>query len=339
MSFLPSTKSEMSGHGPSAANRLDDYIKYHLAMSSIGDTDPGYPAMLYLADRFEFNTEQRYWLAFLYAATYCVTTAWYIWNEFPDLENVDLGRMERWWTANRDKVVFQTDRRWTRSRNLFVDQVQSYREVIGSRDQEEKFITFLADTPEQTYHNAYEEMMKVRQFGRFSMFLYLEAVQALTDFPFEPQGLDLRNSESSRNGLCYALGLDNLLTGHDYGRETLERGEITRLDGEFERLASRIKAIDQGSTVWSIETTLCAYKKVHRGGRYLGYYIDRQYDDIAKMQANVKEGVDWSVMWEFRRAHFDAPWLRECREKASGDPRRLRPGDPAHWYTRPVKWA
>lgn len=306
-------------------------------MLTIGDMDPANPALVYLCDRFEFNMEQRYWLAFLYAASYCAPTAWYIYNEFPDYDLVDLGRMERWWRANRERVVFQTDRRWVRSRNQFVEQVASYRAVVGPV-QEESFGGIVAGNDERkAYDLLLDAMSRVKFFGRFSLFLYLEAVAALTGLPIEPTGLDLRYSESSRNGLCYAFGHDHMLCGHDYGRSNLSPDQLAFLGVEFETLERIIKGSEGEqplSTVWSIETSLCAYKKLHRGQRYLGYYIDRQAREIAQAQNLVTEGVDWSVLWHFRDVHFAPLWRKEWRTEHGGDPRTYRPSDPEHWYQR-----
>lgn len=321
--------------------REDDYIAYHVAMTEIGDLDPAYPIMLYVCDRYEFNAEQRYWLAFLYASCYSVPTAFYIWNEFPDFENIDLGRMSRWWSSNRPRLLFQTDRRWTRSRNQFVPMVASYAEFIGQSSQQARFASLVSPSPSATYDSVYLASSAIRFMGRYTLFLYLEAIQALTGLPMEPTGLDLRNSESSRNGLCYCVGADELLTGHDYGRTTVPLDLYPMLDHEFERIMSRVRSEQPQthSTVWSVETSLCAYKKIHRGTRYLGFYIDRQHDEIAQMQSAVPDGVDWTPLWDFRRGHFAPPWLKEERRlsRLSGsvlDPRSLRPSDPAHWYQR-----
>lgn len=327
-----------------SADRLEDYYAYHLAMIEVGDMDPAYPALLYLCDRYEFNIEQRYWLAFLYAATYHVPSAFYIYNEFPDAENVDLGRMERWWRANRHRTLFQTDRRWIRSRNQFVPMVASYLALTGLKaggSQEGHFAAnFFNPDPAVAYQRAYDGMMQVRHVGRYALFLYLESVAVLTGFPMRPRGLDLRNSQSSRNGICYAIGRDDWLCGHNYGRTTLPDHAYGVLNQALEMIVAEAHARrpDGTSDIWSVETSLCAYKKIHRGTRYLGYYIDRQHDEIAAMQAGVPEGVDWQPLWDFRRGHFQPEWLRELRiAGVVGDPKETR-HDPDHWYRRPASY-
>jgi hypothetical protein len=285
-------------------------------MLRIGDIDPAYPAMLYLADRYEFNIEQRYWLAWLYAACYHAPTAFYMYNEFPDFENVDIGRLERWWKANRQRVTFQTDRRWVRSRNQFCEMFASYRSVLGGALQEAFFAKLLGNCPKRSYARAYKATSGIKFFGRYALFLYLESVAALTGLPVEPDGIDLRNSQSSRNGLCYAYGYDQWLCGHDYGQQTLRPEAYQMLDGLFGELLIEAGNCDRmfDSNVWNVETSLCAYKKVLRGKRYLGYYIDRQHDEIRRAERLITEGVDWSPLWDFRAGHFEARWLKEARD-------------------------
>jgi hypothetical protein len=288
-------------------------------MLEAGDIDPAYPAMLYLCERFEFNIEQRYWLAWLYASCYHVPTAYYIYNEFPDFENVDIGRLERWWSTNRKKVVFQTDRRWIRSRNQFCESFVSYRDFIGDNAQEERFYKLRGDDEYQSYDNCYQAAISnIKYFGRYTLFLYLESVAALTGLLIEPTGLDLKNAQSSRNGLCYVYGYDQLLCGHDYGKENLAQNELDFLDDLFIDLMKAASRSDNGFTsgVWNLETSLCAYKKYHRGKRYVGYYIDRQYDEIKKSESLITEGVDWQPLWDFRARHFRVEWLKEYRKWA-----------------------
>lgn len=289
---------------------MKSYYDYHRESREAGDIDPSYGMLRYVCDRFELNTEQRYWVAFLYATCYCGPTAFYMYNEFPDYENIDFGRMERWWKENRERVVFQTDRRWTRSRNLWVDQVRSYREVLSGLRQATKFKSFLGSVPEPArsfaaYDAAYEEMGKVRQFGRFSMFLYLEAVHVVTGFPMQPATMDIREAESCRNGLCYAINQPGWVA------KKVSTIQAMRLQWAFDNLVQELREQDPRNNVWNIETTLCAYKKYRLGKRWVGYYIMRQGRETAQLQALVPQGVDWSVLWDYRRENLDAGFLDE----------------------------
>ncbi len=289
-------------------SRLQEYLSYHFDSAEIGDIDPQNAALTYVADRFELNMEQRYWLAFLFGCTYCAPTVFYIYNEFPDFENVDVGRLQRWWNANKQKCIFQTDRLRIKTQNKFVETFQSYKNLIGTVTQEERFALQRGPDLEESYRRAYMNMIQVKNFGRFTMFIYLELVHELTNFKMSPIELDVKNALSSRNGLCYALGLDHFID------KQLTKDETAYLEYEFKRLVEKVNKDPRAQkkfTAWSVETSLCAYKKFKRGKRYVGYYIDRQYEEITKMEKQVNTGVDWSVLWDHRREYYQAKVLKE----------------------------
>lgn len=280
--------------------RWEDYKSYHIRMIQMGDCDPAYPALNYLANRFDLNIEQRYWIAWLYGCCYCVPTVFYVYNEFPDYENVDVRRLDWWWNKNKSRLLFQTDRLKMKSFNKFIPAFQSYRERVGL-SQEKAFTSLLKDTPESSYDAIYKFSGELYYFGRYSLFLYLEAMHELTGINIQPTGLDLKHAESCRNGLCYALGMDELVEKTPSKEEYLKLYEgLKALHDELEE-----KNPGLGISYWNIETSLCAYKKMYWSARYLGYYIDRQAEEISKMEKLVPEGVDWSVLWDFRREYFD----------------------------------
>lgn len=285
--------------------RKRHYMLYHLSMMAIGDCDPAYPALDYLADRFELNREQRYWLAFLYQSCYCVPTVYYMYSEFPDYENVDVKRMVRWWDSNKKRLLFQTDRLRVRSNDAFVPMFESYRDMVGD-NQNDFFTSLMMDGQrEYNYNMVYDRCGKVYYIGRYSLFLYLESLHRLIGLSIYPTGLDLRNAESCRNGLCYALGLDSWVD------QRLENTAQRILSDEMSKLVLELQQFSESVDYWNVETSLCAYKKLYWKARYLGYYIDRLQEEIITMQKNVTEGVDWSVMWDFRSEYFDRAFLGE----------------------------
>lgn len=287
-------------------DRWVGYKYYHCMMLISGDCDPAYPMLRYIADRFELNMEQRYWLAFLYAASYCGPTAYYILNEFPDYENADAGRMQRWWEKNKQRCVFQTDRLRVKTQNQLVRMFESYRSFCGE-NQEQKFRSMLSGNKMESYESVYAECRNLYYYGRYSLFLLLEAVHVLTGLPITPTTVPWKEALSSRNGLFYAINredrLDQNLTDEDV--KVLEDAEykvLEELNREFPQYEHN---------AWNIETTLCAYKKLWRNKRYLGYYIDRQQAEISKMEENVNVGVSWSPLWDFRYEYFSHRMLGE----------------------------
>ena len=292
--------------------RVREFLEYHRFSESIKDIDPSYEMLQYVCDRFELNMEQRYWLAYLYSTCYNAATVFYIYNEFPDYLGVDVGRLERWWKAHRQQLDFQTDCRWVRSSNLFVGMYMDYRSLAG--DSQEGTYSYLVGLKGKTpYQSCYQYFSSVKYMGRFKLFLLLEAVHVVTGLPITPDHFPLEEAQSSRNGLCFALGRDDLLCGHDYPRDRLDREEMGWLHAKFVELLELMRAEfpDTRVDIWNIETTLCAYKKWHRGKRYPGYYITRQAREIQSMQENVQEGVCWDVLWQFREETYDWSLLVE----------------------------
>lgn len=287
-----------------------DFITYHSESSKAKDIDPSNDCLRYISDRFELNIEQRYWLAFLFGTCYSATTVYYIYNEFPDYENVNVNRLQRWWDANKNKSLFQTDRLRVKTQNKFVETFVSYKNLLAGMSQQDYFESLRQPTYQNTYDNCYSNLSEIRNFGRFTMFIYLEMINVLTGYELEPTYLDLKNAESCRNGLVYHLGNYELDT-HGNNKKLTSK-HIDYLQYKFKELKKEIQKLDiQHKNIWNLETTLCAYKKYKKGKRYIGYYIDRQRKEIDKMQTNVQEGVDWSPLWDFRKETYDKKWLKE----------------------------
>lgn len=306
-------------------NRVFEYLQYHCNSSTALDIDPQVEAVAYICNRFELNAEQRLWLCFLFSTNYCTATTYFMYNEFPDFATVDVGRLERWWQANRGKLIFQTDRAWIRSRNQFVAVFCSYRDLVsqlsnGTMSQAEAITAALncASDPFQAYDNL-NRNFRVLLFGRFTMFLYSELLFNICGIKVGVR-FDLAEAESSRNGLAYALGIeDYAFTGHT-GKH-LPQEVMDYLNRGLVHIAEQISVAPinpRHKTLWSIETTLCAYKK-HKlnGKRWVGYYIERQRREIQKLEALTSKqaggGISWRPLWEFRRETYNPKYLKECQ--------------------------
>lgn len=277
---------------------------------SNGDTDPANSCLLYIANRFDITLEQRYWLCFLYSTCYCGPTAYYMFNEFPDYELVNFNRLERWWYENKNKLIFTTDKAWVRSRNQFVDVVKSYKKIIG-KSQVVAYDNLKSSCKKKTYSNCFNFFKNVYQMGRFSLFIYLDMIHHVTGYSMEPDGLDLQNAKSSRNGLCYALGLDCYISYNRNKKLNQKEYEILR-KGFWSVYDEIYKLRPHDTNVWAIETSLCAYKKYKKNDkRWVGYYIERQRKEIEKMQTQVKEGVNWKPLWDYRSEYFPIEMLKE----------------------------
>lgn len=288
---------------------MKKYIDYHRRSAEIGDIDPQNAALKYICDRFELNLEQRYWLAFLFGCTYCAPTVYYIYNEFPDFENVDVDRLQRWWDENKDKCMFQTDRLRIKTTDKFVEAFESYRNMIGNKTQHGFFKSFIQGSNQKdNYDIIFKTASNIKHFGRFSNFIYLELLYELTGLNIQPSQLDVKHAESCRNGLCYAMGYENLID------EKISSEQAKGFEKTFTSICNYVRKRVKGKqpfSAWGVETSLCAYKKHKRNKRWVGYYIDRQADEIKKMEESVTEGVNWKPLWDHRKEYYPKEHLWE----------------------------
>lgn len=273
------------------------YKDYHNQSLAAKDVDPAIICLRYLANRYELNLEQRYWIAFLYGTCYCAPTVFYIYNEFPDFETANINRVAKWWKEHKHHLIFQTDRQRIKSNDQFVTSLQSYRKLVGGRTQQAYFKS-------GNWQEIYRKIEAIKYFGRFSLFNYLDVLNRITDVNLKPTYLNMVEAESCRNGLAYAIDRIDLVD------RKLPPADLQFLHNQFIRILREY----QGD-IFQIETTLCAYKKYRKGQRYVGYYIDRMAKEIMQMQSNITAGVWWDVLWEFRQETFDKSYLMEFGAK------------------------
>jgi len=287
-------------------NRREAFIRWFAWSLQYKDCDPAVWMTNYLHRRFEHNEEQRLWLAWLYGNTYYLPTAWVLINEFPDFELATVDRITQWNTANYQRLRYQTDTKWNKGH--LADMFASYQKWIGDKTQKQKFDEFITDDPKQTFDNLWVEVKeKLHKFGRYSTWFYLQHVRHTCEIPMEPSSLmlnDYSGSRSHRNGLLLALGRDS-----DYDKklndyDVLER-EATSILTEVRKRYPHLAA---EADYFTMETCLCSFKKIFRAhhGRYLGYYLDRQADEIKKVEEDGWHGIEWDVLWQSRNETIDS---------------------------------
>lgn len=271
------------------------YDQYHKASYDAKDIDPAIDCLEYLADRFELNQSQRYWIAFLYGTNYCAPTTFYIYNEFPDYETVDIERLSRWWETNKTKLIFQSDRLRIKTGNSFIPAFISYQR-LAKKDQHQYF------SNARNWQETYDRITAIKHFGRFSTFNYLDTLNRLTTVNQAPTFLNMIEAESCRKGLCYAIDKP------EWAEEPLNKKRALLLHQTF------IKYLQtKPGNVFQIETTLCAYKKYRRGQRYVGYYIERMRQEIEKLETLIPDGVAWETLWQYRKETYKPIFLKETK--------------------------
>lgn len=280
---------------------------YEFCQNSIEakDVDPNIWLANYIVDRQELNRDQVLWFCFLCSITYQLPTAYLLWNEYPDLELAGIDRLTRWWSENQWKCPFQTDK--LKQRKHLPETVKTYKALVGS-SQSVYFDTLLSsDDPLENFNRMWSPLKSIKHFGRFSVWNWAQMLKQVAGYNIEPTKLMLgeKDSVSFTDGLCYAFQHTEFISYRQEGKKhihvfsTEEKEMIEQESSEFkEELYNRTGvSIDN----FELETLACAFKKVfrERDSRYVGYYLDRQAEDI-KATSRYWTGVSWDLLWEGR---------------------------------------
>jgi hypothetical protein len=309
-------------------NPRESFKRYSAAAIASWEIDPNYPLMNYLFQRYELSKSQEFWACYLYGVFYHPGSVFYVMQEFPEFEKVDLGRLKRWHDKNWRELRYNTDRKYEKGH--FVEMFESYRDLIGKQtptaqeeffnkllDQDDPDLNYKAD-PVKSFHNVEKALRKLLRFGRYSVYIYTECLHRCMGMPIHADTVFLKESKSPRAGLCYAINRP------DWAKAQLSQEQWKVLEGQVDALLSELREEYPTLNVdhWFLESCLCSYKGFFRPkkGRYIPYYIDRMADEILQMQQSIiTTGVDWKVLWQFRRECLMREMLGEyC------DPPRLK---------------
>ena len=288
-------------------NRREAFIRWYAWSLKYDDCDPAVWCTNYLHKRYEHNDEERIWFAWLYGNTYQLPTAWVLKNEFPDFELATVDRMEQWNATNYKRLRYQTDTKWNKGH--LPAMFASYQKFIGNKSQRETLESYYGYTEEENFDSLWKVIKSsLHKFGRYSTWFYLQHLRHTAGIRVSPTSLmldDYDGSRSHRNGLLFALGRDNdvdrKLTSSDYANLESQAYEILcETEARFPELVDQID-------FFTMETCLCSYKKIFREhhGRYLGYYLDRQAEEIIKVEGDGWYGIDWDVLWQSRNETID----------------------------------
>lgn len=291
---------------------LDTFVKWFGRSLEIEDCDSSLYMTNYFFDRFEYNTEQRLWLSWIYGTTYYWPTAYVVWNEFPDMELVGVDRLRDWNNSNYKRLRYQTDTKWNKGH--LADQFVSYQTFVGDTSQREALTKNFVGDPVKDFYTLWETVNAWHKFGRYTSWFYIQTLKQCCDIPVDVDSLwlhDYSGSRSHRNGLCYAVDRP------DWIDTKLDKGQIDYLESKAKEILEEVKVkyphVAHKADFFAMETVLCSFKKLFRRkhGRYLGYYLDRQAEEIKRVERDGWVGIDWTPMWDARRELIDKRWLTD----------------------------
>lgn len=197
----------------------------------------------------------------LYSLTYSVPTTIVIMKKLPELKK----NPENFWKKYKRKLLFQSDRKYVKICDRFA---KAYQDFWGNG---------VFEKLERT--NDLEKSVNIVEkcfgFGRFSAFLFLETYGAIFNKNFVNNKLDWKNGATVTSGLFNVLGKDKEADLWD------KNHKLEYAPSELDKVANSIlDCVSRGKELAVLETNLCAYRKLFKGSRYLGYYSDRVLEEL-----------------------------------------------------------
>lgn len=280
--------------------RWDKLVEMYRLEDQIQD-DPSPSKVLALwAQHNCLTDEQKAWVAYLYGLTYSTTTTILIFRHFPRLRCVTSRReLREFWEKNKHRLYFNRDRRYIKNNDQFVEAIAGLRRFEGKN--------LYPNIATMTDENLYQRIVKNwPYFGRHAAFLFFDVYSKM-----------LRNGECSLSSISnwneartIAEGLA-LATYDDLLYQRVRDKKITFED--VEKLNTLVKRLEQdcGANFTDIESTICAYSKLFKGTRYLGYYIDRFQDELKQAYENNYPAKDMLLLYTLRAIVTPPEYLGE----------------------------
>ena len=261
---------------------------------------------------FNFTNEEKCWFAYLFSICYCLPTAWILFYEFPSYKKINAKEFEKYWNETKKKLVFSSDKAKVKNFDMPPKMIESYKTIMGINQFDRVQKSLVLGDKQTSYNNLYALCDKFYNFGRFSIDMYVETLTNILELEVEMPKVNWKDSsnESIKNGLLYALALDEYITLHHKKPEKiLQKEDFDYLDLMLEKL---YKQIDNEVKVdkWVVCAVLCGWKKMFWGVRYVGYYLDRQLEQTL-LTEELNSDIPFLPIWKTRKELLDNNYLGE----------------------------
>jgi len=259
-------------------DRLDEFCTYHMGC----DGECNGTLLAAWADEKKLGIAERFNLSYFYSLVYNVPSAIYMLVEIEGISEDP----ERWVAVNKDKVIFQSDRRWVSIQKRFNDALEEFATALMDGTD---YMRIAVNGDEIDVARAVEETQKWYYFSRFAAYLFVETVSATCHLrQVSNPEFDFEHGDTATSGLMNIYRLDGEADAYDRtGRISPET--TGRLSGMLRSVCDEIYRRGGDSSQTCVETSLCAYRKFHKGSRYNGYYLDRQLGELY-MYPTMNEG-------------------------------------------------
>ena len=259
------------------------------------------------AEALGYSVPRKISLSFLYSTCYNVPTAVLLDQLMGPITGWDKDDLTDMWEQHKGNLIFQTDRKWVKIANQFVDLCMDFKENMFPFSKHIK--------PHiHSFDAMYDAFSSLKNQGRVSTYIFIDGLITTGVMePCMPERFDWNNGQTCTEGMLHAILLDDTVEYFDKGRHKLKPVIIRHLDERLNRLIYELRAegLDEDH-IWDYESNLCAYRKYFKGKMYYGYYMDRQLEELAKMRANYPDHEElWVELFRLRKAVYPANLLGE----------------------------
>ena len=278
------------------------------------EIDPAFKMLDGIFSRYELSQEQRIWAAFLYAIFYQPATVFWVMQEFPDYEKVDLGRFKRWLHGLGPKTVYSLFQLPDRKYGMRI------KKGGGPYQVEPVLDSYFARSGPQAASLAGKSFLQVmKPYGRHTGLCFAETLYRCCGYKAQFDELGLPSytevaDGASHKGLAHYAGLK-----YPTAKTKAEKRRANRAAAALVAPVAVQVGTDYGLDPMYVETVACAFRKLVQGKMYLGYYLDRMSEQIKEIEAiPAANGVHWETLWQIRAEQFgysDRVGIREQKRK------------------------
>ena len=260
------------------------------------------------------SDDDKVWWVFLYSTCYCMGSAMVMAKTLDYAKPLSPEALEDYWAQNKPKLIFQSDRRYIKNMNQFTHMVKEFLTRTGGKLYE--YISqFVTDNPEETYRRLYEEISTWKYYGRFGTILFIfNLCKVFPHIQVESKIYDWKTGATTTSAIFNARYEDEKANAFDAGKVTLTDKDIKILDATLQIITDELQKY-KPEKKWNIiyvSSDLCSFRKLFKGVRYQGYYVDRQQEEIQILQHNFPEHLDiWQFVWVARHQNIDNKYLGE----------------------------
>ena len=251
------------------------------------------------------------WWVLLYSACYCMGTACILYDGL-DYKRLKKSDLEKIWAADKQDLIFQSDRRYIKNMNQFNQIVEDFIKRTHRRPAE-YLQQFIKATPEETYDSLYKEVSSWKYYGRFGTILFLYNLNKILGVELDYPEYDWRQGATTTSAIFNARYKDDRAEAFEKDGKLTDK-DIIHLNQYLSRIKTDLQNgyPDKNWTVMGVTSDLCSYRKLFKQTRYLGYYVDRQQEELAWLEERWI-GMDdvWDRFWKLRKKHIPNEYLGE----------------------------